>query len=651
MESEGPDLDNAKGATVTRGAPYPRPPSRRFRVYAFDPRAAVAPETAAVNNTVISLAWEASYEEPLTKGPTGEYIEVVDFDAPAKRFYAPLDPNHPDLLAQDGLPPSEGRPQFHQQMAYAVAMKTIRGFERALGRKVLWANSSTGKQDEYIPRLRIYPHALAEANAYYSPEKTALLFGYFRDRAAPGKGVPGGWVFTCLSHDIIAHETAHAILHGMHRRSIEPTGPDTFAFHEGFADIVALLQHFTMVDVVAHQIAATSGQLQLDTLLTGLAGQFGEAISMGRSLRSGIDSRIGPDKRTLGQPDPTLYSTVTEPHERGAILVGAVFDTFLTIFRNRTADLLRLATGRSTPSGDELTHELVKRLAAEASKSADHVLRMCVRGLDYLPVTDVSFGEYLRAVVTADADLVPDDPRCYRVIMTDAFRRRGIYQPGWLSMAPDSLLWETPEVDIAREEFDDLLGRLDLRSLFKRQAISDQARRNRIAVHDWLIEPDAPGLSTASKWERLLGVKLVDKSLASVVQGKKGKEGETGPAVEVHSARVARRSGPDGQELRDLIIEVTQRRYGFDDEKRQKKADKDAVYAAKHHDFIFRGGATLVLDLTDATLRFAIRKRIDDDARLNRLRLWHRGEEGVDIAAIYFSEEAQAEPFAFAHRL
>ena len=210
-------------------------------------------------------------------------------------------------------------------MAYAVAMKTIRGFERALGRKVLWANSSNGKKDEYIQRLRIYPHALAEANAYYSPEKTALLFGYFRDRAAPGKGVPGGWVFTCLSHDIIAHETAHAILHGMHRRSIEPTGPDTFAFHEGFADIVALLQHFTMVDVVAHQIAATSGQLQMDTLLTGLAGQFGEALSIGHSLRSGIDSRVGSDKNTLSGPDPTLYSTTTEPHERGAILVGAVF--------------------------------------------------------------------------------------------------------------------------------------------------------------------------------------------------------------------------------------------------------------------------------------------------------------------------------------
>ncbi len=30
-------------------------------------------------------------------------------------------------------------PQFHQQFVYAVMMTTIKNFEKALGRKVLWA--------------------------------------------------------------------------------------------------------------------------------------------------------------------------------------------------------------------------------------------------------------------------------------------------------------------------------------------------------------------------------------------------------------------------------------------------------------------------------------------------------------------------------
>ena len=55
-------------------------------------------------------------------------------------FYKPVDLNSPHILAQDGLAPSETNPQFHQQMVYAVAMATIRNFERALGRVAFWSN-------------------------------------------------------------------------------------------------------------------------------------------------------------------------------------------------------------------------------------------------------------------------------------------------------------------------------------------------------------------------------------------------------------------------------------------------------------------------------------------------------------------------------
>ena len=110
-----------------------------------------------------------------------------------------MDLNDPHLLAQDGLDPSESNPQFHQQMVYAVAMRTIRTFERALGRLALWSprlrrclrRDRTGawQEEEYVQRLRIYPHALREPNAYYSPAKKALLFGYF---PAPGPGGGAG---------------------------------------------------------------------------------------------------------------------------------------------------------------------------------------------------------------------------------------------------------------------------------------------------------------------------------------------------------------------------------------------------------------------------------------------------------------------------
>ena len=35
---------------------------------------------------------------------------------------------------------------------------------------------------------------------------------------------------------------------------------------------------------------------------------------------------------------------------------------------------------------------------------------MCIRALDYCPAVDITFGEYLRALITADLDAVPNDP-------------------------------------------------------------------------------------------------------------------------------------------------------------------------------------------------------------------------------------------------
>ena len=127
-------------------------------------------------------------------------------------------------------------------MVYAVAMKTIAHFEKALGREAMWADHDPagGQKGQFLQRLRVHPHALRAANAFYSPAKKALLFGYFR-AGTDGLHVPGSTVFSCLSSDIVAHETAHALLDGMHSRFIEPTHPDGLAFHEAFADIVAIL--------------------------------------------------------------------------------------------------------------------------------------------------------------------------------------------------------------------------------------------------------------------------------------------------------------------------------------------------------------------------------------------------------------------------
>jgi hypothetical protein len=638
---------------------------RRLRHFAFDPSLSRSIETYEINEVTANLPWDKS----LDLGPVDEYLEVVDYDAPSQLFYAPVDLNHPFLLAQDGLAPSDSNPQFHQQMTYAVARTTIGHFERALGRKALWAphrdfNAPPGaNQTEYVQRLRIYPHAMREANAYYSPAKKALLFGYFPASAAdPGDNYPGEMVFTCLSHDIIAHETTHALLDGLHQRFIEPSNVDVLAFHEAFADIVALFQHFTYPEVLQQQIAHTRGDLQLESLLGQLAYQFGQAVGNYGALRSAIGSK----NRATGQwipdkPDPLKIHDALEPHARGAILVAAVFDAFITVYNWRVAALLRVATGGSgmLPAG-ALHPDLVALLAKEASATAGDVLQICIRALDYCPPVDINFGDYLRALITADCDIVSDDKHNYRLAFIQAFRKRGIFPNDVRNMSEASLLWQPPEeVEAAALEkvfnnkfLAELVPDWNLESQ-DRQEMFTQNQQNQIKVHNRLSADHAAAEAA----------QIVLNTDAPKTFHRNTPDGP--PNFQVYSTRPARRIGPDGNTVTDLVVEIIQSRNGYFDPKVQAKADKgDKVKAA---DFILRGGCTMLIDSREGIVRHCIYKRPGSENRLTRMREYLTGNENASLQATYFGDpryeyyrnhinaasekrESSYESFGFLHR-
>jgi len=168
------------------------------------------------------------------------------------------------------------------------------------------------------------------------------------------------------------------------------------------------------------------------------------AVWPGRALRSAVDTqRRTNDPAVPPARSPNLYQTVFEPHERGSILVAAVFDGFFNTYQARIQDLVRIATGGTgrLPEGD-MHPDLVQRIANEASATAQSVLNMCIRAFEYLPPVDITFGDYLRALVTADYELNPGDVYGLRANMIEAFRSRGIYPENVRSLAEESLLWE-----------------------------------------------------------------------------------------------------------------------------------------------------------------------------------------------------------------
>jgi hypothetical protein len=350
-------------------------------------------------------------------GPKSARFSVIDYDGADNRLY-PTTRLRPSKTADDDpwadVPDAElaENRTFRNQHLYAVAARTLAAFENGLGRRLPW--SFSGHQ------LYLVPRAFREPNAFYDPDANAILFGAFDGPVGPpGQAVPGT-IYTSLSHDIVAHETTHAILDGLRSRYLEPGLPDQLAFHEAFADIVALLSVFSIAVLVEHALgpidaagripeAAISVPTLRESVLTGLADQMGQATDAhaGAALRRSVALEPG----TGWRKEPAFE----EPHRRGEILVAAVMQAFLAIWTARLGALI----------GSEGTLSRT-RAAEEGSKSADHLLRMVIRAIDYCPPLEFEYEDFIEALLASDAAAVPTDAHGYRATLADAFAAFGI---------------------------------------------------------------------------------------------------------------------------------------------------------------------------------------------------------------------------------
>lgn len=376
--------------------------------------------------------------ESVAPGPWGHRVHVIDYDASAEKLYAPLVLPEAATDAEDdpfaGATDAEllANPKFHAQNVYAIIMRTLGRFEFALGRRVDW--SFPGHQ------IKVAPHAFGEANAFYSEGDEALLFGYF-------PATRGGTVFSCLSHDVVAHETTHALLDGIRQRFTDPSSPDQAAFHEAFADLVALLSVFSLQSVVEATLdfeeqgsdtssrtvarEAVSAEALRRSALLGLAEQMGQEMGAlrGEALRQ--SALLDPSPRWLASPE------FAEPHRRGEILVAAVLNAFLTVWADRLQALGDVGDGRLDR----------QRVAEEGCASADYLLTMVIRALDYTPAVHLEFGDFISALLTADHELRPDDTRYrYRDHLRESFAAYGI-QPASPVRQPEAGLWRPVDSD------------------------------------------------------------------------------------------------------------------------------------------------------------------------------------------------------------
>ena len=554
------------------------PVSRPLRIYTLDP---------SVSDRLGGVATVQVPYEKLEIGPVGSLFQIRFDGAPPELRTEALDLDSPYLLMSSGLSPTPGNGCFHLQMVYAVCSLTYAAFKRALGREIAWAIPAS---ESGPARLVVRPF-VPGANAGYSREAGDLSFGYFNASRTPaGFTVPGGLICTALSHDIVVHETTHALLDGLRSSFMEPTNVDVPAFHEGFSDLVALFMHFTYADVVERAIRESRGTIMRGSLLTDIAREFGYARARSgktEALRSGVDvggiaafdSDVVPSKENA----PTQYDPKLEAHALGSVLVSAVFEAFTTIVRRKCERFFRIAGIDPNVVGQSaLSDALVKAIAQEASDVAKQFLDICIRAVDYCPPVDMELGEYLRAIITADGDMERSDKWGFREALMRSFRRRSIFPDHVQFMTEDAVRWQSPprglkipDLAFCELRFDGEPGQ---------PADAEELTRQAHALGAFVTDP-----------------KHADCFHLVPAAGRRPKGiTQASPAI-VQSIRVTRRVAPDGRIAFDLVAEVTQ----------ACTVERNGVL------FDMNGGCTVIID-PEGEVRYSVYKKFDTAGRRDR---------------------------------
>ena len=242
-------------------------------------------------------------------------------------------------------------------------------------------------------------------------------------------------------------------------------------------------------------------------------------------------------------------------------------------------------------------------------------------------------------------------------------------------MGIDALLWPTGDEKYkdmtAGKTFDEKKeAQKDLKSDF---LMMDKLNGNNGLDADWSLESDRyqvwkvqdklrwrlwkwlrDGDSYGRYYAKIFGLVIHDFEAKPTVY----RDAQGHPRVEIHSVRPALRKTISGSTKTDLVVEITQRRRGYFDEDEQAEMDAsvEPLDSNAHGDFIYRAGATILIDMATQEVRRVIRTLgdIKSDEALDKVRRFRVGKpdtgDNAFDAGIVDRFGSINEPFAFLHQ-
>ncbi len=365
-------------------------------------------------------------------GPISRRVAILDFDPETGALLPGA-----KLLPADGAirrydidlddPTAIDTPEFRAVMVFGTINKTIQMFEdpHILGREIRWAFDG--------PQLLVVPRAGEWRNAFYERDSRSLQFFFFDHQ--------GKRIYTSLSEDIVAHETGHAILDGVVPDLYDAITPQALAIHEAVADLIALVRAMENAKLRDKILKSPSWSIEQSNDFTALAEEFGTALSQGRThyLRNAFNSK---------SLDPAAGDDAvsgTEPHDLAQVLTGALYAVLVNRYR------------AFKQQNDAAGMDEIPARGKALGTAAQRFERFVFRALDYLPPGDITFADFVRAVIAADKAAYPDATHDTdrRVLREEALTRRIAEDKAELEV---DVLFDHPAVSDPELSYDSLVA-------------------------------------------------------------------------------------------------------------------------------------------------------------------------------------------------
>jgi hypothetical protein len=241
-----------------------------------------------------------------------------------------LEANWPKFSVENftGSPGRAGTPEAQAATVWIFIAHTLGVFQKYLPTPISkWAATRM---------LSALPRAGRQLNAFY--DRRSLRF-YYENHPITKK-----IVFLCESSDVVCHEFGHACLDAIRPDLWSNPAIEVSAFHESFADCIAILSTLNHPEMIDFVLSETDGNMRLTNSVSKIAEEMGSCLSAlypnaGRPsdfLRNAINPFRYANPSDL--PNNGIESRLTkEGHSFSRVFTGAFYDAIAAVYESLLA--------------------------------------------------------------------------------------------------------------------------------------------------------------------------------------------------------------------------------------------------------------------------------------------------------------------------